>query len=113
MSACRRVVVGTDLSRGSDAAMRLAIAWATQHDADVLVVHAATGLSASDQADLEAALRVQANESSPEAMAHPPEFLVADDTPIQALLAAATRAGDWLCVGCEGASATVLRQLYP
>ena len=109
-SPCRRVVVGSDLSRGSDGAMRLAIAWAVQQDADVLVVHAATGLSADARIDLEAALRVQASEAAADELARPIEFLLVDDTPLRALLAAATSDGDWLCVGCEGASATVLRQ---
>lgn len=107
---CRRIVVGSDLSRGSDAAVRLAIAWAAQSAAEVLVVHAGESLTESARADLLKSLRVQASESADEEMGIEPEFVVVEDDPLDALRGAASREGDWLCVGCEGGSATVLRQ---
>ena len=107
---CRRIVVGSDLSRGSDAAVRLAIAWAAQTHAELLILHAATALTDAGRADLEKSLRVQAMESAAEEMGLEPQFAVVLDDAVHALRAAASRDGDWLCVGCEGGSATVLRQ---
>lgn len=108
--ACRRIVVGSDLSRGSDAATRLAVAWASQGDAAVMVVHAAPGLDDEARPDIEHALRAQIDESAAEELGVAAGIAIVDAGDIAALSSQAASAADWLCVGCEGGAATVLRQ---
>lgn len=107
---CERIVVGSDLSKGSDAATRLAVAWAAQGSAEILIVHAAPELRAASHPDVEHALRVQADESAASECGIAAKIKIVDAEDVAALVSLATSDGDWLCVGCEGGAATVLRQ---
>jgi nucleotide-binding universal stress UspA family protein len=106
LPACRRLVVGSDLSPAAAAALRLATGWARSRSLSVRVVLAAPEeVLRSAGEELSAALHEQAAACAGRAQAE----LVAGD-PEAALRERAEEDGTWLAVGSEGSAAESLRR---
>lgn len=102
---------GTDFSRCSDAALRLAVAWARRHGEEIRLVHAlegaATGLGATARQDVEREMdrRLATADVADAGLAARRELI--EDEAIRAL---APPPGGITVVGAEGSAATLLRR---
>jgi len=106
----QRWIVGTDLSAGSDAALRLAVAWSHAFGARLEIVHGVSAaLETGARAQLEEALRDQVRRAGGDDLAQDPVVSIDVGDPHAAL---ARRAADdaGILVGAEGSSAMLLRQ---
>jgi nucleotide-binding universal stress UspA family protein len=103
-------IVGTDLSAGSDAALRLAVAWAHARGGTLEVVHAIDeAVAGEDRARLDEALGDQVQRAGGDELASPPVVSLHEGEPRDVLTRrAGARAG--IVVGAEGSSAMLLRQ---
>ena len=109
----RHLVAGTDLSRGSASAVRLAIAWARLATARLRVVHA-TGDTLGVRLDAQALESFIHDDLEPlhvGDLADAASIAVVEGDPAAALRREA-EASDavWIVVGAEGTSATLLRR---